>query len=417
MFVIQAGLLIDGNGATPRRDMSVFVDQGRITAIEPTIQVQPAEQIEVIEARHQTLMPGMIDCHTHIHVPGGPEVFNDYFILPLTELPATLALRGLSYVNKDLQMGFTSIRVVDAPYYIDVALRDAINTGYVQGPNMRVAGQGICVTGGHMDKAAWNPYVQVQGRTGVGDGPWEMRRAAREQLKRGVDLIKINAAGGSLKNLDEPWHQEMTFEEMQAVIEEAHWAGKRVAAHAHGGPGISDALRAGLDSIEHGVWLTEAQCADMAKNNCFYVPTLTTHSRGQTMGKEGTGSSDAGWAWLLKVFDDRWVSLERAHRAGVKICVGTDAGFWMYHGENASELEELVKGGLTPMEAILAATRNGAENLDILDKTGTVEVGKEADLLVVDGNPLEDIRILQQPDCIAQVYKAGTPVKGQKTVI
>lgn len=129
------------------------------------------------------------------------------------------------------------------------------------------------------------------------------------------------------------------------------------------------------------------------------------------MGKEGTGSSDAGWAWLLKVFTDRWVSLERAHRASVKICVGTDAGFWMYHGENASELEELVKGGLTPMEAIVAATRNGAENLDILDQTGTVEAGKAADLVVVDGNPLEDIRILQQADCITQVYKAGSPVK------
>ncbi len=409
MFVIQAGQMIDGNGGAPRRDVSVFVEGGRITAVEPTAQVAPGPEIDVIDAKDQTLMPGMIDCHTHIHVPGGPEVFNDYVITPLTELPAALALRAQSYVKKDLQMGFTSLRVVDAPYYIDVALRDAINQGYVQGPRLRVAGQGICVTGGHMDHAAWNPWVQVAGRTGVGDGPWEMRRAAREQLKRGADLIKINAAGGSL-NLEAPWHQEMTYEEMAAVTEEAHWAGKRVAAHAHGGPGITDALRAGLDSVEHGVWLTEEQCDCMANQNCFYVPTLCTHTRGLSMGKEGTGSSDNGWAWLLKVGQDRWVSLERAHRAGVKICVGTDSGFWMWHGENANELEELVKGGLSTMEAIQAATRNGAENLDILGETGTIEPNKAADLLLIDGDPLADIRILQDSTRIVQVFKAGVKV-------
>jgi imidazolonepropionase-like amidohydrolase len=410
MFVIQAGKLIDGNGDAPRQDMSVFVENGRITAIEPSAQVAPGPEIEVIDARDQTLMPGMIDCHTHIHVPGGPEVFNDYVMTPLTELPATLALRAQAYVNKDLQMGFTTLRVVDAPYYIDVALRDAIQQGYVQGPRLRVAGQGICVTGGHMDHAAWNPFVHVQGRTGVADGPWGMRQAAREQLKRGVDLIKINAAGGSL-NLNAPWHQEMTYEEMAAVIEEAHWAGKRVAAHAHGGPGITDALRAGLDSVEHGVWLSEEQCAAMAEGGCFYVPTLTTHTRGLSMGKQGTGSSEGGWAWLLKVGEDRWVSLKRACRAGVKICVGTDAGFWMWHGENATELEELVKGGLSPMDAITAATRNGAENLDLLSETGTIEIGKAADLILVGGDPLADIRILQDKARIIQVFKIGVKIR------
>jgi len=299
---------------------------------------------------------------------------------------------------------------VDAPYYIDVALRDAIQQGYLPGPRLRVAGQGICVTGGHMDHAAWNPMVTVDGRTGVADGPWGMRRAAREQLKRGADLVKINAAGGSL-NLAEPWHQEMTYEEMAAVIDEVHEAGKRVAAHAHGGPGITDALRAGLDSVEHGVWLTQEQCERMAAQNCFYVPTLCTHSRGLSMGKQGTGSSDGGWAWLQKVDHDRWDSLERAHRARVKICVGTDAGFWMWHGENANELEELVNGGLSPMEAIQAATRNGAENMDILGETGTLEPNKAADLLLVDGDPLADIRILRDPTRIIQVFKAGVKVK------
>jgi imidazolonepropionase-like amidohydrolase len=413
MFVIQAGQLIDGNGGLPLRDMAVVVKEGLIDQIVPIETLQLPPDVQVVDARRQTLMPGMIDCHLHIHTAGGPEVFNDYAMLPLTESQGMLALRGLSHVRKDLEMGFTSLRVVDAPHYIDVALRDAINQGYVAGPRLKVAGQGICVTGGHMDKAYWTPDVTVAGRTGVGDGPWECRRAAREQLKRGVDLIKINAAGGSL-DLAEPWHQEMTYEEMAAIIEEAHWAKKRVAAHAHGGPGITEALRAGLDSVEHGVWLSEEQCGIMAERGVCYVPTLCTHSRGLQLGKQGTGSSEDGWKWLVKACEDRWISLDRAHKAGVKICVGTDAGFWMYHGENASELEELVRGGLTTMQAIVAATRNGAENLGIDHLTGTLDVGKTADLLVVDGDPLADVGILRERQNIARVYKAGVLIRSNE---
>lgn len=410
MLIIKIGNLIDGTGKPIQPGLSMIIEDQRITRIAPASEISIPEWTEVIDASDYTVMPGMIDCHVHIHTPGGPELCNDYAMTPLTELQGTLALRGYTYVLKDMKMGFTTLRVVDAPNYIDVAIRNAINEGYLIGPRLRVAGQGICVTGGHMDKAYWNPEVFVPYRTGVGDGPWGCRKAAREQLKRGVDLLKINAAGGSL-NLNEPWHQEMTYEEMAAVCEEAHWAGKRVAAHAHGGPGITDAIRAGLDSVEHAPWLTDEQIEMMVKNQVFYVPTLTTHTRGLAMGKQGTQSSEGGWQWLQKVGKDRWDTLTRAHHAGVKIAIGTDSGFWIYHGENATELEELVKGGFTPMQAIEAATRVGAECLGLQQEIGTLEEGKLADFIIVDGNPLEDIRILQEENRILQVFKAGQKLK------
>ena len=388
MFVIEAGLLIDGTGKEPGHDYSVLVKDGKIARVEKTSEFEKPPDVDVVDAHDLTLMPGMIDCHTHLHYPGGPNINNSYSMLGLSESQSYLTILSLNNIKKDIEMGFTTIRVLGAPSYIDVAIRKAVDQKLVIGPRMLVAGQGICVTGGHMDKAYWSADVFVSGRTGVGDGPWGCRVAAREQLKRGVDLLKINAAGGS-HNLKEPWHQEMTFEEMAAVIEEAHWAGKKVAAHAHGGKGITDAILAGLDSIEHGLWLTEEQTEMMADRNVFYVPTLSTHTRGLKLGQEGTGGSEASWNWLVKACEDRWVSLERAKKAGVKVCVGTDAGFWMCHGENALELEEFVQSaGYTPMEALMAATITGAENLGIDQNDRIDSEGKYADLVLVNGNPL-----------------------------
>lgn len=409
MYVIYAGRLIDGRRLEAQPDMAVVVEHERIVQVAARQELALDPQVEVIDAREKTLMPGMIDCHVHIHSPGGPD--DNYSLSALRELQGTLALRAGFYARQALEMGFTSLRSLSSPAYVDIALREAIDQGYLTGPRLRAAGQGICVTGGHMDKAEWNPEVQVLGRTGVGDGPWELRRAARAQLKRGADVIKINPCGGSLYDLREPWHQEMTYEEMAAVCEEAHWAHVRVAAHVSGGPGLSDALRAGVDSVEHGPWLEDEQIELMAKRGVCYVPTLAVNSRGIAMGKEALKASDAEWDWLLKNDEDKWVSLERAKKAGVKVCVGTDAGFWIYHGENAQELEELVKGGFTPMEAIIAATRVGAECLDLDDQVGTLEAGKLADMVLLDGDPLSDIRILQDKARIVQVYKGGRAVK------
>lgn len=413
MLAILAGRLIDGNGGTPLPDAVILVDGERIAQVGPAAQVAVPPDVEVFDATGKTVLPGLVDAHVHIHSQGGPVRGGGYAVNQVTVSQATHAIRGAAYGLLALQAGFTTLRSVSSPGYVDVALRDAINEGVVPGPRLKVSGQGLTISGGHMDKTAWPLEVTVAGRTGVGDGPWELRRAARMQIKYGVDLIKINAAV-SRYSLDyryvEPYHQEMTYEEMAAICEEAHWAGRRVAAHAHGGQGITDAVRAGLDSVEHGVWLTEAQCELMAERSTFYVPTLAVHTRGWELG-EATGMTPASRNWLAQVIDARWVSLERARKAGVKIATGTDAGFWMCHGENAQELAELVHGGFTPMEAIVAATRTGAECLDMSREIGTIEVGKYADLVVVDGDPLADIRVLQAGKRIVQVFKSGHKVK------
>jgi len=265
-----------------------------------------------------------------------------------------------------------------------------------------------------MDPGVWAPEVNVFGRTGVGDGPWGCRKAAREQIKNGADVLKINAAVSrySLKYESvAPFHQEMTYEEMRAICEEAHWGGLRVAAHAHGGHGITDAIQAGVDSFEHAPWLTDEQVDQMAERGCFYVPTLITHTRALDLGPDRPGTSPELWNWFLKVEEDRWASFDRARRAGVRIAVGTDAGFLVYHGENARELCELVRGGFTPMEAIVAATRTGAECLGMEDEIGTIEPGKYADIVVIAGDPLADISILTDKTKITHVFKGGVRVK------
>lgn len=402
MLAIRAGQLIDGNGGQPLHDALILIQDERITKVGMAQEISLPPNTEIIDFSEKTVMPGMIDCHVHIHVAGGPSA--NFIMADLVRSQGFLALQAYKNAQSDIEMGFTSLRTLGSPHYVDVALRDAIDAKLVEGPRIRAAGQGVCMTGGHMDHGQWAPEINIYGRTGTCDGPWECRKAVRTQLKRGADLIKIAVAGGSFIDLTQPGIQEMTFDEIEAICDEAHRAGKRVAAHAHGGHGITDAIKAGLDSIEHGLWLTEDQANLMADKGVFYIPTLSTHTRGLELGPNEEGEK---WDWLVKMCDKMWNSLELAKRAGVKIAVGTDAGYWMYHGENAKELFELVTGGFTPMEAIVAATKTGAECLDLSKDIGTVEAGKFADLLIINGDPLADITILQDKRKIIQVIKGG----------
>jgi len=199
----------------------------------------------------------------------------------------------------------------------------------------------------------------------------------------------------------------MTYEEIASICEETHKAGKRVAAHTAGGQGITDSIRAGVDSIEHGHWLSDEQIEMMVEHGTYYIPTLFVNTRSVELGRNQRDTTTESWKWLNSVYKDKWETLRRAKEAGVKIAVGTDAGFVVSHGENAAELVELVKGGFTPMEAIIAATRIGAECLGMEKEIGTIEPGKLADLVIVDGDPLADISVLQQPNKIWGVFKAG----------
>ncbi len=408
MLAIRAGTLIDGHGGEPLNDVIVLVDGDKISQVGLAAEVEIPPDAEILDAGDKTLLPGLVDSHVHIHTPGGPS--DNYALAEAIEFEGTIALRAYSYGLQSLRMGFTSLRSMASPAYVDVALRDAIDDGTVQGPRLKVAGQGLSRTGGHMDKRYWSPAVTIAGRTGVCDGPWECRKAARTQIKWGVDLIKINACGGSGYDLDAPWIQEMTYEEMAAICEEARWCHKRVAAHTSGGPGLTDAIRAGVNSVEHAHWLTQEQVEMMAERDVFLVPTLLVN----TLSVEGADEEplpEDVYAWLLRAQEDKLGSMERARKAGVKVAVGTDAGFLVYHGQNAGELEEFVKLGFTPMEAIVAATKVGAECLDMDKEVGTIEPGKYADLVILDGDPLADIRILQEEARIVQVFKGGVPFK------
>lgn len=410
MIAIRAGTLIDGNGNTPIQDAVILIEGERLAQVGPAAQVRIPADVEVIDASGKTVLPGLIDVHVHVHSLGGPD--GNFFLSEASGTQAKLALRAAAYVQRDLKMGYTTLCNLASPAYVDVALRDAIDEGIVVGPRLKVAGQGLTITGGHMDQAFFAPEVSVPGRTGVCDGPWEGRRAVRTQCKFGADVIKINAcaSGVGKYTVDPPWMYEMTLEEISAICDEAHRLMRRVAAHTSGGQGITDAILGGVDSLEHAHWLTDAQLDLMAEHSTFYVPTLIVNSRAVEGGPDQPGLSPTSWEWLTKADEGKWDSLARAKKAGVKIATGSDAGFLIYHGESACEIEEFVKGGFTPLEAIGAATKTAAECLKMEKQVGTLEAGKFADLVIVEGDPLKDIRILQDQKKIVGVYKGGQRV-------
>jgi imidazolonepropionase-like amidohydrolase len=409
-IVIEADQMIVGDGSPPIPDATVVIDNDRITYAGPAADAPRGPSAQVFPAPGGTLLPGLIDVHVHITNDGGPgktaAVLGDVF-----EAAADLAMRGYANALTSLRAGYTTLRNLHAPLFADVAVRDAINSGRLEGPRLIVCGQGLCVTGGHMDRGNLADHVAVSGRIGVCDTPDEFRAAVRQMAKRNVDFIKINSDVGSMLDPAAPYVAEMSFAEMEAACAEAHRLGLHVAAHTAGGPPIEDALAAGVNTIEHGHWLTERAIELMLERDASYVPTLIVNSRNFAYSREELGVSERSWRWLRAAYDAKWDSLAQAHKAGVTIAAGSDAGFLVDHGENACELEELVKGGFTPNEAIQAATGSAAKLLGLSDQIGMLAPGKMADVIVVAGDPLVDITVLQRLDCITHVLKDGRLVK------
>ena len=397
--LVRAGHVLDVKTGKLADAQTIVVVGDTIKSITPSGSVSAQAGDEVIDLGGMTVMPGLIDVHTHITMN---TEFDPY--LELTTTDAKEAINGVVNAKTTLMAGFTSIRNVGAGGYTDVDLRDAINAGQVPGPHMLVSGPALGITGGHCDENLL-PIQYHRVGEGVADGIAEVQHKVRQNIKYGADLIKICATGGVLSKGDDPQASQYTLEEMQAIVADAHRLGRKVAAHAHGAQGILWASKAGVDSIEHGSYINDEAIAEMKKNGTYLVPTLYLED---WMLEKGSLPP----FYHQKMRDVSAVAksnIKHAMQAGVKIALGTDAAVYP-HGLNAHELDVYVNQiGMTPLAALQSSTVNAADLMGWSGKTGVIEAGKWADLIAVERNPMEDVRVLQD---VKFVMKGGIVYKG-----
>lgn len=392
VVAIKAAQIIDGTGAEPIKNGIIIVTDDKISAIGSNLQIPTGAK--VIDLGNTTLLPGFIDAHTHLimRVVGDPEGANARF-RDYDSFAAILATRN---AEKTLLAGFTTVRNVGAPNFDDLALRKAINDGWIPGPRMLTAGHSLGITGGHCDENGFKPGVaDGDFKTGIADGVDAVRAAVRYQIKYGADVIKTCATGGVLSEGDAVGVTQYSYEELKAMVEEAEKHERKVAAHAHGTEGIKIAVRAGVASIEHGSFLDEEGAKMMAQKGTYLVPTLLAGETVERLAKNGVMKGLRGEKALAAAAAMRH-AIKIAIANKVKIALGTDAGVYE-HGLNGHEFTLMVEwGGMRPMDAIVAGTANSAKLLG-LDKTiGTLTVGKFADIVAVEGNPLENIKTMEQ---------------------
>jgi imidazolonepropionase-like amidohydrolase len=400
--VVRAGHLLDTRSGKTLVNQAIVIEAGKIVSVGPVAEVKASAGDQTIELNQATVLPGLIDAH--VHLTGNPED-NGYQGLRIS-LPRE-ALSGARNARVTLEAGFTTVRNVAASGYSDVALRDTINAGEIPGPRMLVSGPALGITGGHCDNNLL-PFEYHATGDGVADGIAAVQHKVRENIKYGADLIKVCATGGVLSQGDDPQASQYTLEELKAIVADAHRLGRKVAAHAHGAQGILWASQAGVDSVEHGSYIDDAGIAEMKKNGTYLVPTLYLGD------------------WILDNFERMHLTpmmqskaravipiartnIAHAFASGVKVAFGTDAAVYP-HGLNAHEFAVMVKLGLTPLQSIQAATVNAADLLGWPDKVGALEPGKWADIIAVDGDPLQDVTTLEH---VKFVMKGGVVVKNE----
>ena len=375
-LVLSGARIIDGTGTEPVRGRSVVVEKGVITAV---VEDARAPRGNGVDLAGHTLLPGLINSHVHLCLGAEADPARAMREEPL----ALTAIKALLRARETARAGVTTVRDLGGREYAELAARRAIQEGLIDGPRIVAAGRPVCMTGGH---GHW------LGREA--DGPDDARKAVREQLKAGADVIKIIATGGVLTPGVEPGSPQMTFEEMRAAIEEASRAGRRTAAHAMAATGISEAIDAGITSIEHGVYLTEEIVAHMRRDGTFLVPTLNAPAAIATGGL-AAGIPEYMVRKSEQVVPPHVASFQLAHRAGVRIAAGADSGTPLnFHGSLLPELTLMVKYGMTPLEVIRAATVTAADCLGLGEVTGRVAPGYAADLIAVAGDPAERIETL-----------------------
>lgn len=408
--VIHAGRLIDGRDGEVHEQKTLVIEEGKISSIQdgyvvPALGTDPPE---VIDLREHTVMPGLMDMHTHLMMQHHKDVYSDQFFMN----EADFALRSTVYAKRTLLAGFTTVRDLGDNGTNSVSLRKAIKEGWIIGPRIFTAGKSLATTGGHADptNGTKGQFKRDAGPVdGVVNGVEDARKAVRQRYKDGADLIKLTATGGVLSLATNGQNPQFTEEELETIVEIARDYGMTVAVHAHGTEGMKRAVLAGVDSIEHGTFMTPEIMELMKERGTYLVPTLTAGDWVARKAEEEDyfpavvrpKAASIG-PIIMRTFAD-------AHAAGVKVAFGTDSGV-SEHGDNAREFELMVAGGMDPMVAIQSATLESAKLLKVEDRLGTLEPGKIADVVAVRGNPIENISLMKK---VSFVMKDGVVYKNE----
>jgi len=403
--IIHAGTLLAEPGQPPKRQQSLRIAGDKIAAVADGF-IDPPEGATVVDLKDKFVLPGLIDCHVHLTLQFGPR----YQMGMVADSDPKIGLDGAHRARLTLEAGFTTVRDVGAqkPEVI-FALRDAIAEGKVPGPRVLCVGCILSPTGGHGQVYGFRADVCgcVQSGLGVCDGPDDCRRAVRRQVAMGADAIKIVATGGVLSNIAAGIDQQFTTPEIETLVETAHHLGRRISAHAHGTAGINAALSAGIDSIEHGSFMDDESIKLFLKKGAFHTPTVIAGMTALEMAKSGGIMSPAQAEKAFQVGERIKTALSKSYKAGVKISFGTDMGVGP-HGKNAREFGYMVECGMTPADAIKAATVTAAELLNLSDLVGALAPGKSADLIATAGDPLSDVGELER---VAFVMARGEVAK------
>ncbi|GAA0531819.1 metal-dependent hydrolase family protein [Chitinophaga japonensis] len=406
--ILHCGSLIDGISDAPRKNVSVIITGNRISDVKDGF-VNGAAQDKVIDLRRQTVTPGWMDMHVHLESETNKNAYTEKFTLN----PADYAFQSAVFAERTLMAGFTTVRDLGGSG-VNISLRNAINKGLVKGPRVFTAGKSIATTGGHADPT--NGYRrELMGdpgpEAGVVNGPDDCRKAVRQAYKYGSDLIKITATGGVLSVAKDGSSPQFTEEELKAIVETARDYNMRVAAHAHGAEGIKRAIRAGVHSIEHGTLMDDEAMALAKQYGTWYVPTIIAGRSTADSAKIPGYYPALVQPKALTIGPKLQGTFARAYKAGVKIAFGTDAGVFM-HGRNWLEFSYMVEGGMPAMETIKAATIHAADLLGMKDQLGSITPGKLADIVAVDGDPLQDIQSMGKVCFVMKdglIFKHTTP--------
>jgi imidazolonepropionase-like amidohydrolase len=406
-IVLRAAHLFDSASGKLVDHGVVVVSGTQIQAVGSNAKIPDGAKI--IDLGDATLLPGLIDAHVHLSTESSPNWYHDWYD-GIMRFPAEQALYGAHYAKATLEAGITTVRDVGSGDYISLGLRNAINAGVIPGPRMLVSNYAIGSTGGHADQDPYPPQrIAVAGPLqGVCNGPDECRAAVRYQIKYGADVIKFMPSGGVLSLSDPVDAPELSQEEMNAIVSEAHAWGRKVAAHCHGDTAAKMAIAAGVDSIEHGSFLKDATLQEMKKKHVYLVATLFA---GVWVGEHADEFPPAIAVKARAAAAQAQTMFQHAAKIGVPLAMGTDAGVEP-HGLNAREFYLMTKNGVPPAQALIAGTANGADLLGVADKTGSLTAGKSADIIAVSGNPLSDIKTVEHP---VFVMKEGTVYVGPTT--